>query len=197
MNNKKGYTLIEIIVTFMLISMFLLAATVITTSCMKVYLKVKSISNGQTVADSLTEKINGELSAAQKNTIDLETGASLIINDEYESGSNSVTFVNQKGIKVTAGLLEDVAGEETKAAENGKMLVFHYYSDKKDTDWYYGRPTYHGYDLDSVKFSRLPDTSNVIRVDIVLKNAKTGYEFTTYKIIECYNLVESDIEIVT
>ena len=82
MNNKKGYTLIEIIVTFMLISMFLLAATVITTSCMKVYLKVKSISNGQTVADSLTEKINGELSAAQKNTIDLETGASLIINDE-------------------------------------------------------------------------------------------------------------------
>lgn len=67
MNNKKGYTLIEIIVTFMLISMFLLAATVITTSCMKVYLKVKSISNGQTVADSLTEKINrGELSAAAK-----------------------------------------------------------------------------------------------------------------------------------
>ena len=94
-------------------------------------------------------------------------------------------------------MFDDVSGEEKKSAENGKMLVFHYYSDKKDTDWYYGRPTYHGYDLDSVKFSRLPDTSNVIRVDIVLKNAKTGYEFTTYKIIECYNLGESDIEIVT
>lgn len=45
MNNKKGYTLIEIIVTFMLISMFLLAATVITTSCMKVYLNVKVFPN--------------------------------------------------------------------------------------------------------------------------------------------------------
>lgn len=197
MNDKKGYTLIEIIVTFMLISMFLLAATVVTTSCMKIYIKVKSISTGQTVADSLTEKINGELSAAQKNTIDQEKSACLIIDSAYESGSNSVTFINQKGIKVTTGLLEDVAGEETKATENGKMLVFHYYSDKKDTDWYYGRPTYHGFDLESVMFSRLSDTSNVIRVDIVLKNPKTGYEFTTYKLIECFNLDESDIEAIT
>lgn len=77
------------------------------------------------------------------------------------------------------------------------MLVFHYYSDKKVRTGIMAGQHYHGYDLDSVKFSRLPDTSNVIRVDIVLKNAKTGYEFTTYKIIECYNLGESDIEIVT
>lgn len=197
MNNKKGYTLIEIIVTFMLISIFLLAATVVTTSCMKVYIKVKSISTGQTAADSIAEKINGELSAAQKSATSQEPESYCVtIDPVYESGSNSVTFVNDKGIKVTAGLLKDVAGDSTIATERGELLALHYY-DKKGTDWYYGESTYHGFELTSLLFSRFSEESNVIRVDIVLRNPKTGYEFTTYKLVECYNLEKDDIIVVT
>lgn len=65
LRNKKGYTLIELIVTFVLIGIFMVSATAVMSSFMHVFARVKSISTAQNVADILLTKATGELADGQ------------------------------------------------------------------------------------------------------------------------------------
>ena len=65
LRNKKGFTLIELIVTFVLIGIFMVSATAVMSSFMHVFARVKSISSAQNVADVLLTKAAGELSGGQ------------------------------------------------------------------------------------------------------------------------------------
>lgn len=65
LQNKKGFTLIELIVTFVLIGIFMVSATAVMSSFMHVFARVKSISSAQNVADVLLTKAAGELSGGQ------------------------------------------------------------------------------------------------------------------------------------
>ena len=51
LRNKKGFTLIELIVTFVLIGIFMVSATAVMSSFMHVFARVKSISSAQNVAE--------------------------------------------------------------------------------------------------------------------------------------------------
>ena len=62
LQNKKGFTLIELIVTFVLIGIFMVSATAVMSSFMHVFARVKSISSAQNVADVLLTKSPGGLS---------------------------------------------------------------------------------------------------------------------------------------
>ena len=204
--NEKGYTLIELIVTFVLIGIFMLSATAVTSAFMRVHLKVTSASKGQTVADTILEKINGEISQAQREYLpDTETeniNYSVLIEHGPENGDEGrkdrIKYINKDGIVVQCGLIEDVASDKTKekaaaGSLDNEMLVFHYNAvDEEDiVDWDYGSPTYMGMKISQLQFDLVGD--NAIKVTVTLYNKKTGYRFTTFKMVECYNLRNGDI----
>lgn len=206
MKNNKGYTLIELIVTFVLIGIFMLSATAVTSAFMRVHLRVTSASKGQTVADTILEKINGEISQAQKEYLpDTETekiNYSVLIEHGTENGDEGrkdrIKYINKDGIVVQCGLIEDVASDKTKEKAAGgsidnETIVFHYNAVDEDdnVDWYYGSPTYMGMKISRLQFDLVGD--NAIKVTVTLYNEKTGYRFTTFKMVECYNLQSGDI----
>ena len=63
--NKKGVTMTELIVTFALISIFVMLAGQVIASAMGIYHKIQSVEYGKQVSDTIMNKIIGELSGAQ------------------------------------------------------------------------------------------------------------------------------------
>ena len=63
--NKSGATLVEMVVTFALLGLFLVVACQAVSYCAKVYYQVKGVSYGRQIASTLMDKIVGELEGAQ------------------------------------------------------------------------------------------------------------------------------------
>ena len=112
LRNKKGFTLIELIVTFVLIGIFMVSATAVMSSFMHVFARVKSISSAQNVADVLLTKAAGELSGGQGGVFSPEKDEEEKIGEEYSlyiyqsqtyggSRHDIAVFRNEEGIQVT------------------------------------------------------------------------------------------------
>ncbi len=64
LNNKKGTTLVELIVCLVLLALFGTAAVTLVKPCAEAYIEVQRLTRAQNLADALTETIRGELAAA-------------------------------------------------------------------------------------------------------------------------------------
>ncbi len=64
LNNKKGTTLVELIVCLVLLALFGTAAVTLVKPCAEAYIEVQQLTRAQNLADALTETIRGELAAA-------------------------------------------------------------------------------------------------------------------------------------
>ena len=63
-DNRRGSTLVEVIVTFALIGMFLLAVTTAVSAAMNAFYRMESLSRAIVVSDTILDKAQGELSLA-------------------------------------------------------------------------------------------------------------------------------------
>ena len=183
--NKKGYTLIELVVTFALIGIFMTAAIVTLTSFMRIYTRVSSVSRAQTVADMLTQTLVSELESAY------DKGAgSVIIEAGAGSGTGSVSFENREGIPLKIYTNPDgylILDYETVTDSSGTVV-------SEAVDWYYGEENYMGTKITQLGFEQVPDT-NLIKLTLELTHQKTGYFYTTEKVFPCYNLRADDIQV--
>ena len=59
-DNRRGSTLVEVIVTFALIGMFLLAATTAVSAAMNAFYRMESLSRAIVVSDTILDKAQGE-----------------------------------------------------------------------------------------------------------------------------------------
>ena len=198
-NSKKGVTLIELIVTFALISLFIVLSTQVISSAMNVYYKIQSINYGRQVSDTLMDKIAGTISAAQVNierinieNEELNTKYTLQIEDDmskidlYNGSGSHIYITNAK---------PDTGGDE--------QLVIHYYrvesvlkdSNKKlvyePIDWTFDKKMYLDYKINKLEFSLAdPDgiiyPENVIRIHLEIEHKKFG-SYSTTRYVECYN----------
>ncbi|MEY8533841.1 prepilin-type N-terminal cleavage/methylation domain-containing protein [Blautia pseudococcoides] len=203
-NSKKGVTLIELIVTFALISLFILLSTQVISSAMNVYYKIQSINYGRQVSDTLMDKIAGTISAAQVNiervnieNEELNTKYTLQIEDDmskidlYNGSGSHIYITNTK---------PDTGGD--------KQLVIHYYrvesvlndSNKKlvyePIDWTFDKKMYLDYKITKLEFSLAdPDgiiyPENVIRIHLEIDHKKFG-SYSTTRYVECYNFQDKD-----
>ena len=64
LNNKKGTTLVELIVCLVLLALFGTAAVTLVKPCAEAYIEVQQLTRAQNLADALTETIRGELASA-------------------------------------------------------------------------------------------------------------------------------------
>lgn len=181
--DTKGFTLVELTVTFALLSIFIVAAAMIITSTMNVYYQAKGTGYGIQISEIIYNKIAQELERAGTSTFQSvqvagETGA-MYLDEE------TVEFVDEEGRHAVIGLF---------AKDSGQYLQIGYYlSDGEDagevTDvWRLDEKVYMGYSIKSLRFSKASEEflDNVICVELVLYSPGYG-EYAVTKYISCYN----------
>lgn len=211
LKGKKGVTLIELIITFALISLFLVLSCQAISSALNVYYRIQSVNYGLQVSDTLMDKIAGEISSAQVGV--RETG---VENEDLNTGYTLQIIEKEgaDGIVDTAIDFYDGSGSHIYIA-NGipmqggdKQLLIHYYSVKtvqpdsskkeayKPVDWTFDKKMYLGYKIKKLEFS-LADPKgivypkNVIKIDLTIESEKFR-EYSSTRYVECYNFKSED-----
>ena len=198
--STEGMTLVEMLVCFMLIGIFMIAAVQVITSTMLIYDKARSQTYGMEVTATLEDKISGKLwPARSQGTGGLVTIYNGAITD-YEDGIDSTN--------PTLSLAEDeILGNAIafRDATNAQVLIYantdgeviiHYGQVTKDedgtdvttapVDWKFDSSSYMGYKVSDLTFSlaNSEDASypkNVIKCEITLTSEDLGsYKATKY-----------------
>lgn len=204
LRNKRGVTLVELVVTFALISLFVVLSTQVISSAMSVYYKIQSINYGRQVSDTLMDKIAGTIAGAQVSmervnieNEELNTKYTLQIDDDM----SKIDLYNGSGSHIyITNARPDTGGNV--------QLVIHYYrvesvqegSNKKlvyePVDWTFDKKMYLDYKITKLEFSLAdPDgriyPENVIKIDLEIEHKKFG-SFSATRYVECYNFQEKD-----
>lgn len=184
--NTEGFTLVELTVTFALLSIFIVAAAVIISSTMNVYYQAKGAGYGLQISEIIYDKIAQELERATPSVFQSaqapdEAGAMYL-------GAETVEFVDEEGRHAKIGTSEKDGGQY--------LQITYYVSDKNDgekTDaavemWCFDEKAYMGYSIKSLRFFRDPEEflDNVICVELVLYSPQYG-EYAATRYISCYN----------
>ena len=168
LNNKKGTTLVELIVCLVLLALFGTAAVTLVKPCAEAYIEVQQLTRAQNLADALTETIRGELAAAD--------GTLAIV--------NAATGVEDKnGIFQTDRLTEGTALRFTVENNYVEVLDAGYvpivYDMKNDAKSIYAPPTetgdevytplerylhsrFYKMDGDAIKHTRITESGNEV-----------------------------------
>ena len=162
-DNRRGSTLVEVIVTFALIGMFLLAATTAVYAAMNAFYRMESLSRAIVVSDTILDKAQGELSLASAD------GALLCLGGE-SSGDDwwkTICFYSANGNPVRM---------ESEASGDGKGRFSLYYYPVKDsssqgTDWTFDENFYQGFWIEDLR--------------LTLTNGNTSYSQTRF--VQCTN----------
>lgn len=209
LNGRGGVTLLELIVTFALISLFVVLSCQVMASAMNLYHKIQGISYGRQVSDTLMDKIVGEIAGAQVS-IKQVTGQET---EKADLSSEYTLVIDDDGGKIdlydgTGSPIYITSDKYTTSDIN--QLIIHYYrvestqegSEKKviyePVNWTFDEKVYLGYEIEKLQFS-LADPSgekylpNVIRIDLTLKHKQNKYsKFSTTRYVECYNFQSSE-----
>lgn len=193
LKSQKGYTLIELIVVFLMIGIFMAAAAAVTASYMKAFLRVTGIGKTQVAADTVMETIVGELSGAANRKVVGEDGTlseeSLLI----AADGKSIRYVNGNGQTVVMDTVKDNGAENS---EPDDILHLHYLEIEADedgegsaaADWYIDRSAYQGSAIQDLTFSVIDGKPELMRVNLIMEYKNTGYTMESSRIVELYNM---------
>lgn len=167
--NNKGTTLAEMIVTFALVGIFLVAASGILVSAVLVHSQLTATMYAQSAGETILDKIAGELGAAKNRG---ETG--VVIKDGQQ-----VSYLDRDGNPADI-LVKD------------GVLVIHYQELSKE--WKLEDRAYMGYRISELKFHKINE-KNVMEISVKLKNQKTGFEYAASRCTKCYHFkTEEDFQ---
>lgn len=208
-NKNQGLTLVEMIVTFMLIGLFMIAASKVIANTVSVYYEAKGTANGMQVSAIIASKIRGEIEGARDATITTEVknadgttsevtmpyvmrlSTDATLGGQNESGGyNKIEFTDAQGSHIYIGVNAD------------GYLTVHYYpvlvasGEIKSTDWVFDKKTYMGYVIKELKFTQPKGdyADNIIYMSLTLHSSRYG-DFTYTEYIQCYNLEKTSTQI--
>lgn len=186
--DNRGTTLAEMIVTFALIGIFLVAAAGVISSAVILHSNLSGAMYAQSVGEILIDKLTGEIAAAQPGS-----GRSLVIGESQTAGGTvgeGVAFYDRDGNEVRCfvreGRLVFAYEESVTINELGEVLV------SPQREWQLDDKAYMGYQVTDMQFDKLED-QNILEITIKIKNVKTDFEYTVSRCTRCYNFkTESD-----
>lgn len=174
LQSKEGMTLVELMVTFLLLGILMTAAIATLSPAMNVMGRISNMSRAQGVADILMEKICGEVGSSAGQV-------------QIGSSGDKISYTDKKGRLVIM---------YAKEKDGEKQLVLHYQASsiseggvvaKKGVDWNFSKKTYMNQEIKKLKFERKNDT-NLIKITLIVRNTKTSQTYKRSKIVECYKL---------
>lgn len=169
--NSKGFTLVEMIVTFALTGVFMVTVIGVLIAFTRVQNRVTSFSKVQMASDLLAEKIISQVGAAYK----WEHDPAVVIH----SDAQGISFWNREG----EPLVIQVDGEG--------------YLEETGIQAGYEKKHYMGTVITDIAFEQVylnGVKSNRIRLILQMTHVASKASYTAEKIFPCYNLTGLDIE---
>lgn len=139
--NRKGYTLVELIVVFALTAVFMTAAVMMLGAAMRVFHRVQNLSHAQTVADTLMEHMVSELSAAVNAPYD--SGVPCLISAD----ASRISFVEKHGIPIQIYIKDGLLQFDYQEVKENEVVI------SQAVDWYYGEEMYMNNRVERLKFT--------------------------------------------
>lgn len=188
--DKRGMTLIELMVSFALLGIFFVAATTMISTVVRIHYDVRGRQYGIQVCTMIADKIAEELEGAQSTA---SGEAAVVINRD----GTAVELKDRSGSRVSIGTTEGETkffqlhyAEADNAAVSGSGEEIDSYD---SLDWLFDEKSYMGYGIKSLVFSLPGDDyeSNVIRMDLEIESERYGAcQMTRY--YQCYLLKDTD-----
>jgi len=173
--NNKGMTLTEMLVSFALLALFLVAVSEVISYTVTTYYNARNVSYGMEVASLVKNQVAKELYNCQGNP-------KLTTVDLGGTHMDSVQYENSDGTTVTMKV------------ENGLFVISYPENSKYEaTDWYYGSKAYMNYKITNFQLASANDVgtgtydSNVMYLSMTVLNELNGFEYTAESYIKCYN----------
>lgn len=183
---KKGFTLIELIVTFALMSIFMGAAVLLTTSFFKIFTRTNDIALAQNLGDTLTELIDGEVGAALDSTLpEIYGEGSICISD----GNGQITYYNKDGFIVQMYVKDGRLILHYQETEDANHVI-----KNEAVEWRLEDGVYTGNDIESLSFELQGGEDSLILMKIKLKSGRSDFIYETEHMIECRNVDKSHIK---
>lgn len=196
-----GTTLVEMIMCFALLSIFISAAASIIASTTNVYYQVKGETYSRQVADILMEKISSEIEGA-KYTEDATAGNPVIVANNANAATDGYSsYVD----------LYDRTDTHVKIYAQNKMLQIYYYpfrnneAERNGTFWRFDSKVYNGFMIEELKFipgnetgtysetlqgygiSNVSYDDSIVIILLKLKSDKYG-EYKSYRPVKMFNV---------
>lgn len=197
-SNTAGTTMVELIVTFALMAIFMSAAVMVLTATMNFHFRVKSTVDASNVIEILLEKVCGEIAGADNNYKVIISNAKAL-----EPQSKSTDGDDRIGTVIT---LVNRNSSPIRIQNDDGYLLIYYYPERfgeagpqyPSVEWKFDKNLYMNYKIIDMTFEQLKvkgteesyRATNVIEVIITLKNVRTGFVYTASRCVECYNYVE-------
>ncbi len=212
-NRQSGMTLIEMVVSFMLLSLFVSAAAVVIFNITNLYYHVRGENYARQIADIMVNKVSSEI-----------TGAVYV--DGFDANNPKFYTTDVSGNTISGNALELCDRTNTKVrmyAQDGILKVYYHSivdevdhnNDRNAVFWNYDKTVYNGYRIEEMEFaqaSKLTDSQkesfgitntdpldyddNIIVVYIRMVSGKYG-PFTICRFVRMYNAPENDYTITT
>ena len=190
LRTQCGSTLPEMMFTLILVSLISIAAINGILAAYGVTGKVLDATFSDELADSLINRITGELESA--TSLRLEEGAEQVDGD-------TIAFYNSTGVPITMKVIDDAYAQKTSIADEKGHLLLHYEKYTKgnttipDSYWTFDNKYYeddaNSYTISSLHFTsmseRITDKPYVIKVSLVLSDGENETEYSSYAY--CYN----------
>ncbi len=205
-NSNKGSTLVEMIVCFALLGIFLASATSVIVMIANLYYEVKGETYSEQVSDILLEKISSEIDGAEYISGDL-TSIPVIDGSDSNNYGSSFSLIDKTGTKVK--LYKDSSNRF--AIDYDKIVdTINPDNNREATTWKFDDNVYNGFVLKDLIFIRGDGLSahsdvvsdyginsnltnyknNVILVLLTLDSAKYG-EYKEYRFVKMYYVPEN------
>lgn len=186
--NNKGVTLVELIVSFTLLAIFMVAAMRVISYTVNIYHAAKGATYGLEVANMVGNKIVGQIEGAKAAKEPVVTTTA--------DGNNAISFIDATGSEVTVCTADVSVNGESK-----KYMNIHYDevtegSVKYDAvDWQFDSKAYMGYTVKKLSFEKLNEnySDNVTRMTLELYSDRYG-DYSTEYFIKCSNVSEIKYE---
>lgn len=195
--NNRGMTLVELIVVFMLLSIFMTAAAFMISSIMNVYYQAKGTSYGMQVSKLLMDQVAGELEGASGDVITSDE-----LTDADSNPLQAAMFIEDGRVEFKDASGSHIYIGTTTNSQDGKdYLVIHYFAVPlgndssagnlyEAVDWTFDKAAYMGYSVKELSFTRPGEAegyeSNILKVELTITSPKYG-DYTSVEYIECYN----------
>lgn len=191
---NKGFTLVELIVTFAIFSLLMASVAAILPNFAKQYSYVQNSVQVDKIGTTLLDLIESELSYAD---------AVLDIRKKDSNENSVVEYRNNNLIKVRMGIVDAdnaiynniepaVSNEQKNYLDKGLLVLVYYPVDSTSSPsvWGYTENYYVKNRIISFKVEKASDVyrDNILKITLTLKHDETGQEKTFTRYIECKNI---------
>ena len=175
--NNRGTTLVEMIVCFALMGIFMAAAAAIISSITGLYYNIKGEIYSREVSDIVMEKITSEIDGAEYYATEKPNSSNPVVADNHKN----IDLFDKTGTHVMVGL-DDV----------GKFRIYYYpievsvngekdykYS-RDETSWYFDEKMYNGFRLEDLSIYSCGESASILDSELASKCGIAGTDLKAY-----------------